>query len=290
MALAALLVSAHDLLVLDEPTNHLDVEAVAWLAEHLGGRSPAPTRLVVVTHDRWFLDAVCDPDLGGHQRRGATPYEGGYAAYVLAKAERERQAAVVAERRDRTCSARSSPGCGAVRRRGRRKPKFRIDAANALIEDEPPPRDRRAAAVRRPAARQGRHRPRGRRPGARRPGAPRPPPGGSGRATGSGSSASTVPARRRCCARWRARLALAAGTRKVGRDGRDRATSPRSCASSTRWAGLPGHRGGRGCPLGRASGGEELSASQLAQRFGFTGAAADRGSATCPAGSAGGSS
>ena len=104
VALAALLVADHDVLLLDEPTNHLDVEGVAWLAEHLatrfGGRSPRGA-LVVVTHDRWFLDAVCTRMW---EVTGASPggeggtvlgYEGGYAAYVLARAERERQASTI---------------------------------------------------------------------------------------------------------------------------------------------------------------------------------------------------
>ena len=136
-ALAALLLGEHDLIVLDEPTNHLDVEAVAWLAAHLAAR---PSALVVVTHDRWFLDAVCQWTWEVHDGQ-VDAYEGGYAAFVLAKAERARQAAASEVRRQnlvrkelawlrRGAPARTS------------KPKFRIDAANALIEDEPAPRDR----------------------------------------------------------------------------------------------------------------------------------------------------
>ncbi|WGX97896.1 ABC-F family ATP-binding cassette domain-containing protein [Nocardioides sp. L-11A] len=136
-ALAGLLLGDHDLVVLDEPTNHLDVEAVAWLAAHLAAR---PSALVVVTHDRWFLDAVCQQTWEVHDGVVDT-YEGGYAAFVLAKAERQRQAAASEQRRQnlvrkelawlrRGAPARTS------------KPKFRIDAANALIEDVPPPRDR----------------------------------------------------------------------------------------------------------------------------------------------------
>ncbi|HIY42385.1 MAG TPA: ABC-F family ATP-binding cassette domain-containing protein [Candidatus Nocardiopsis merdipullorum] len=134
--LARLLIDDHDLIVLDEPTNHLDIEGIAWLAEHLNARSEA---LVVVTHDRWFLDAVTTRtwEVG---RGTVERYEGGYAAYVLAKAERERQAAATEERRQnlmrkelawlrRGAPARTS------------KPKFRVEAANQLIEDEPPPRD-----------------------------------------------------------------------------------------------------------------------------------------------------
>ena len=90
-ALAELLLHEHDLVVLDEPTNHLDVEAVAWLAEHLAS---LPSALVVVTHDRWFLDAVCQRTWEVHDGV-VDSYEGGYAAFVLAKAERQRQAAAV---------------------------------------------------------------------------------------------------------------------------------------------------------------------------------------------------
>jgi ATP-binding cassette subfamily F protein uup len=138
-SLARLLLEPDELLILDEPTNHLDVEAVAWLADHLVRRTSA---LVVVTHDRWFLDAVCETTWEVHDGVVDT-YEGGYAAFVLAKAERQRQAASSESRRQnlmrkelawlrRGAPARTS------------KPKFRIDAANALIEDEPPPRDRLA--------------------------------------------------------------------------------------------------------------------------------------------------
>ncbi len=136
-SLAHLLLRRHDLLVLDEPTNHLDVEAVAWLAEHLRGRSSA---LVVVTHDRWFLDAVCELTWEVHD--GAVDvYDGGYAAYVLARAERQRIASAAEARRQNLARKEL-----AWLRRGpparTSKPKFRIDAANALIEDVPPPRDR----------------------------------------------------------------------------------------------------------------------------------------------------
>ena len=136
-SLAALLLGDHDLVVLDEPTNHLDVEAVSWLAGHLAQR---PSALVVVTHDRWFLDAVCQWTWEVHDGV-VDAYEGGYAAFVLAKAERQRQVAASEVRRQnlvrkelawlrRGAPARTS------------KPKFRIDAATELIADEPPPRDR----------------------------------------------------------------------------------------------------------------------------------------------------
>jgi ATP-binding cassette subfamily F protein uup len=136
-SLAALLLGDHDLIVLDEPTNHLDVEAVAWLAGHLVQRSSA---LVVVTHDRWFLDAVCQWTWEVHDGE-VDAYEGGYAAFVLAKAERQRQASASETRRQNLARKEL-----AWLRRGApartSKPKFRIDAANALIEDVPPPRDR----------------------------------------------------------------------------------------------------------------------------------------------------
>ncbi|MEV0195132.1 ABC-F family ATP-binding cassette domain-containing protein [Nonomuraea sp. NPDC050691] len=135
-ALARLLIDEHDLIMLDEPTNHLDIEAIAWLAAHLSGRRSA---LVVVTHDRWFLDAVSTRTwevVDGRVER----YEGGYAAYVLAKAERARIAQAAEERRQNLMRKEI-----AWLRRGpparTSKPKFRIEAAQALIANEPPPRE-----------------------------------------------------------------------------------------------------------------------------------------------------
>jgi ATP-binding cassette subfamily F protein uup len=149
VALAQILLSGPELLLLDEPTNHLDVEGVDWLARHLAARRGA---MVVVTHDRWFLDAVCTATwevVDG----GVEQYEGGYAAYVLARAERERVAVVREERRQGLLRKEL-----AWLRRGpparTSKPRFRIDAANALIEDEPEPRDR-AELLRFAAARLG---------------------------------------------------------------------------------------------------------------------------------------
>ena len=154
VALAAVLTCPADVLLLDEPTNHLDVEGVDWLARHLNTRFASRRSagaLVVVTHDRWFLDAICtnvwevvpgvDPGGGRAQTPGRIEtYDGGYAAYVLARAERARQAAVAAAKREnllrkelawlrRGAPARTS------------KPRFRIEAAEALIADVPPPRD-----------------------------------------------------------------------------------------------------------------------------------------------------
>ena len=136
IALAKSLIDNPDLLLLDEPTNHLDVEGVAWLAAHLAARRGT---LLVVTHDRWFLDAVCTATWEVHDG-GVDQYEGGYAAYVLARAERDRQAASREERRQQLMRKEL-----AWLRRGpparTSKPKFRIEAANALIADEPEARD-----------------------------------------------------------------------------------------------------------------------------------------------------
>ncbi len=138
--LASVLIGDPDLIMLDEPTNHLDVEGVDWLARHLRSRWPAGRGgLIVVTHDRWFLDAVCDHTWEVHGGY-VDGYEGGYAAYVLARAERARIAAVTQERRQNLLRKEL-----AWLRRGpparTSKPQFRIDAATALIADEPPPRD-----------------------------------------------------------------------------------------------------------------------------------------------------
>jgi ATP-binding cassette subfamily F protein uup len=138
-SLARLLLTEVDLLVLDEPTNHLDIEAVSWLADHVADRAGA---LIVVTHDRWFLDAVCTVTWEVQGGR-ITSYDGGYAAYVLAKAERVRSTQVTEIKRQNLLKKEL-----AWLRRGAparsTKPKFRIDAANALIENEPPPRDKLA--------------------------------------------------------------------------------------------------------------------------------------------------
>lgn len=137
VALAAVLIAGHDVLVLDEPTNHLDVEVIGWLAMHLNRRRAKA--LVVVSHDRWFLDAVCTRTWEVHD--GAVDgYDGGYAAYVLARAERMRLAAGAEARRQNLMRKEL-----AWLRRGpparTSKPKFRIQAANELIANEPPPRD-----------------------------------------------------------------------------------------------------------------------------------------------------
>ncbi|WP_164861789.1 ABC-F family ATP-binding cassette domain-containing protein, partial [Microbacterium sp. CPCC 204701] len=141
VALAALLVGDHDVIFLDEPTNHLDVEAIAWLAAHVKRRWPANQGgLLVVTHDRWFLDEVCTATWEVHDRI-VEPFEGGYAAYILQRVERDRQAAAIEARRENLARKEL-----AWLRRGApartSKPKFRIDAANALISDVPEIRDK----------------------------------------------------------------------------------------------------------------------------------------------------
>ncbi len=140
VGLARLLVGDWDVILLDEPTNHLDVTGVAWLAQHINSRWPSGQGgLAVVTHDRWFLDAISTETWEVHDGI-IDRYEGGYAAYTLQRLERQRQASTMEERRQnllrkelawlrRGAPARTS------------KPKFRIEAANALIENVPAPRD-----------------------------------------------------------------------------------------------------------------------------------------------------
>jgi len=138
VGLAKLLIDELDLIMLDEPTNHLDVEGVDWLARHLNARKDLA--VLVVTHDRWFLDAVTDRTW--EVVSGALEeYDGGYSAYVLAKAERVRQASAMDARRNSLIRKEL-----AWLRRGAPaqtvKPKFRVDAANELISSEPAPRDK----------------------------------------------------------------------------------------------------------------------------------------------------
>lgn len=141
VALARLLVGEWDVLLLDEPTNHLDVSGVNWLAEHLIRRWPSGSgALAVVTHDRWFLDVISLDTWEVHDGV-VDKFEGGYAAYILQRVERQRQASASEERRQNLLRKEL-----AWLRRGApartTKPKFRIDAASALIADVPPPRDR----------------------------------------------------------------------------------------------------------------------------------------------------
>ena len=140
VSLAALLAGEWDVLALDEPTNHLDVEGITWLAGHLKQRWAANAGgLMVVTHDRWFLDEVCTATWEVHDRI-VEPFEGGYAAYILQRVERDRQAAAMEQRRQNLARKEL-----AWLRRGApartSKPKFRIEAANALIAAVPPLRD-----------------------------------------------------------------------------------------------------------------------------------------------------
>jgi len=138
VGIAKLLIEPLDIILLDEPTNHLDVEGVAWLATHI--RKRRELAVVVITHDRWFLDEVSD-QMWEVVNGKVESYDGGYSAYVLAKAERSRQQASEDARKNnlirkelawlrRGAPARTS------------KPKFRVDAANQLIASEPPPRNK----------------------------------------------------------------------------------------------------------------------------------------------------
>jgi ATPase subunit of ABC transporter with duplicated ATPase domains len=140
VALAALLAGDDDVLMLDEPTNHLDVQAVTWLAKHLNRRWSANAGgLLVVTHDRWFLDEVCTATWEVHDGV-VEPFEGGYAAYVLQRVERDRMAAASeAKRQNLMRKELAWLRRGAPARTS--KPKFRIEAANELIADEPPVRN-----------------------------------------------------------------------------------------------------------------------------------------------------
>ncbi len=153
VALAKLLIGDDDVIMLDEPTNHLDVEGVAWLAKHLQQRWRANEgAFVVVTHDRWFLDEVCNRTWEVHDAV-IDPFDGGYAAYVLARAERDRMNSVIENKRVQLVKKelawlrRGAPARTA-------KPKFRIEAANAIIADVPEPRDT-VALSRMATARQG---------------------------------------------------------------------------------------------------------------------------------------
>jgi ATP-binding cassette subfamily F protein uup len=141
VALAALLAGEWEVLLLDEPTNHLDVEAITWLAEHLKRRWPANTGgLLVITHDRWFLDEVCNSTWEVHDRI-VEPFEGGYAAYILQRVERDRMAASSeAKRQNLARKELAWLRRGAPARTS--KPKFHIEAANALIADVPEIRDK----------------------------------------------------------------------------------------------------------------------------------------------------
>ena len=135
-ALAALLVAERDVLLLDEPTNHLDIEAIDWLGGHLRDRGCA---VIVVSHDRWLLDTVCERTWEVDRGRVHSA-EGGYSAYVLAQAERER-GEEAAERRRRNLARKELAWLQRGAKARSTKAKFRVEAATALIASEPPPRD-----------------------------------------------------------------------------------------------------------------------------------------------------
>ena len=129
-----------DVILMDEPTNHLDLAAIEWLAGHLKRRWPTGEgALLVVTHDRWFLDEVCEHMWEVHDRR-IEPFEGGYSAYIQQRVERERQAAVMEERRQNTLRKELNWLAHGAKARTS-KPKFRVEAARALIANDPPLRN-----------------------------------------------------------------------------------------------------------------------------------------------------
>ena len=138
--LARLLVGTWDVILMDEPTNHLDMQAIQWLADHLKRRWPTGEgALLVVTHDRWFLDEVCEHMWEVHDRE-VTPFEGGYSAYIQQRCERDRQAAVMEERRQNTLRKELNWLAHGAKARTS-KPKFRIEAARELIVNDPPLRN-----------------------------------------------------------------------------------------------------------------------------------------------------
>lgn len=138
--LARLLIGDWDVLALDEPTNHLDVRAITWLAEHLASRwKRGSGALLVVTHDRWFLDEVCTRMLEVHDRM-VDPFEGGYSAYVMQRVERDRLAALAEQKRQNALRRELAWLSRGARARAT-KPKFHVAAAQELIADVPPLRD-----------------------------------------------------------------------------------------------------------------------------------------------------
>ncbi len=138
--LVRLLIGDWDILALDEPTNHLDVRAITWLANHLKTRWRAGQgALLVVTHDRWFLDEVCTRMWEVHDRM-VEPFEGGFSAYILQRVERDRLAALAEEKRQNALRRELAWLARGPKARGT-KPKFRVDAAHELIADVPPLRN-----------------------------------------------------------------------------------------------------------------------------------------------------
>ena len=138
--LARLLIGDWDVLMLDEPTNHLDVKAIAWLADHLKSRwRPGDGALLVVTHDRWFLDEVCETMWEVHGQR-VWPFEGGFSAYIMQRVERDRLQALAEQKRQNALRRELAWLSRGARARAT-KPKFHVAAAQALIADVPPLRD-----------------------------------------------------------------------------------------------------------------------------------------------------
>ena len=138
--LVRLLIGDWDILALDEPTNHLDVRAITWLANHLKNRwRKGQGALLVVTHDRWFLDEVCTRMWEVHDRM-VEPFEGGFSAYILQRVERDRLAALAEEKRQNALRRELAWLARGPKARGT-KPKFRVDAAHELIADVPPLRN-----------------------------------------------------------------------------------------------------------------------------------------------------
>lgn len=138
--LARLLIGDYDVLMLDEPTNHLDMRTINWLAEHLKSRwQRGSGAMLVVTHDRWFLDEVCTSMWEVHDGC-VDPFEGGYSAYILQRVERDRMAAVTEERR-RNMARKELAWLSRGAQARSTKPKFRVEAARELIADVPPVRN-----------------------------------------------------------------------------------------------------------------------------------------------------
>lgn len=138
--LARLLIGDYDALMLDEPTNHLDMRTVNWLAEHLKARwQKSSGAMLVVTHDRWFLDEVCTSMWEVHDGC-VDPFEGGYSAYILQRVERDRMAQVTEERR-RNMARKELAWLSRGAQARSTKPKFRVEAARELIADVPPVRN-----------------------------------------------------------------------------------------------------------------------------------------------------
>ena len=138
--LARLLIGDWDILALDEPTNHLDMRAISWLADHLKSRwARGEGALLVVTHDRWFLDEVCLAMWEVHDGI-VDPFEGGYSAYIQQRVERDRQARATEERRQNILRKELAWLARGPQARGT-KPKFRVEAAKALVADVPPLRN-----------------------------------------------------------------------------------------------------------------------------------------------------